>query len=389
MISSIVCLGTDWYQSLKSSTSQVIDCFYGRGMKVLWINPVPVRFPSAKRPDFWHRVQSKARVHARFLANPRKSFYVYSPIYFPAFSARAMQFNRLIITLQVLGLRHLLRMRSPLIFYSTYTAWYALPLLNRAPSVFHFADKISAFRETSSDPKRRQILDTMETELIQAASLITCSSRYIYEHALHKARDKAERVLYLPHGANASSFRSVLETNVAMPDDIKNIPKPIAGYFGSLTEANDKATFVFAAKNCPDWSFVFIGAVSGDYVELASFKNVYFLGPKAYEEIPVYGKFFDACFMGWKPHEWITNCSPIKAMEYLALGKPVICSSYIAELEQCPQLVRITRTPQEFVTALRESYEQNSVKLVNARLEYASQFSWDSHVQQILRALNN
>ena len=37
MISSIICLGTDWRQPTKSSTSQFVDCFCRRGMKVLWI----------------------------------------------------------------------------------------------------------------------------------------------------------------------------------------------------------------------------------------------------------------------------------------------------------------------------------------------------------------
>ncbi len=389
VISSIICLGTDWYSPTKSSTSQVIDCFYRRGMRVVWINPVPVRFPSTKRSDFWYRVQSQAQIHARFLAKPKESFYVYSPVYFPAFSAIAMRFNRLIITAQVIGLRHILRMPSPLFFYSAYTAWYALPALQRSPSVFHFADKMSAFRETSTNSKRRLALDNMETELIRAAKVVTCSSQCIYEHARHKAGDQAAKVVYLPHGVPIAQFRAVLEGNVAIPADLKDIPKPIAGYFGTLTEANDKGTFAYAAQHCPDWSFVFIGKVGSDYSELASFRNVFFLGQKPYEEIPVYGKFFDVCFMGWLPHEWITNCSPIKALEYLALGKPVICSSYIGELKNYEPFVCITRTPGEFVSALREAYARNTAELARARLELVSHYSWDAHVQTIIKALDS
>jgi glycosyltransferase involved in cell wall biosynthesis len=300
-----------------------------------------------------------------------------------------MQFNRLIITAQVMGLCRILRMSSPLIFGSTYTAWYALPVLKRAPSVFHFADKISAFRETSSNSKKRLILDTMETELIQASGLVTCSSQYIYRHVRDKAGKQADKVIYLPHGVSASQFRAVLEGNGTMPVDLKHISKPIAGYFGSLTEANDKATFTYAAQNCPDWSFVFIGKVAGDYTELAGFKNVFFLGQKPYEEIPVYGKFFDICFMGWLPHEWITNCSPIKALEYLALGKPVVCSSYIGELEKYAQFIRVTRTPEEYVAALREAHAQNTPELVKTRLEYVSHDTWDARVDTMLQALNS
>ena len=129
--------------------------------------------------------------------------------------------------------------------------------------------------------------------------------------------------------------------------------------------------------------------MAGDYTELASFKNVFFLGQKPYEEIPVYGKFFDVGFMGWLPHEWITNCSPIKAVEYLALGKPVICSSYIAELEKYAPLVQITRTPKEYVAALREAHAQNNSELVKRRLDCVKEYTWDVHVDTILQFLNN
>jgi hypothetical protein len=56
-------------------------------------------------------------------------------------------------------------------------------------------------------------------------------------HALHKSGDQAAKVFYLPHGSNALQFREVLESKVAMPSDMRDIPKPIAGYFGGRVDA--------------------------------------------------------------------------------------------------------------------------------------------------------
>ena len=147
--------------------------------------------------------------------------------------------------------------------------------------------------------------------------------------------DKA-KVLYFPHAVDGRLFFNDLDNSDSgeLPEEISQLSGPIAGYFGSLTATNDQETFISAAKALPSWDFVFIGRVSGDYSNLESLPNVHFLGPKSHKEIPAYGAAFDVCFMGWKDHEWIQNCFPLKTLEYLALQKPVVCSCQIDEITE-------------------------------------------------------
>ncbi len=58
-------------------------------------------------------------------------------------------------------------------------------------------------------------------------------------------------------------------------------------------------------KNRPDLSFVLIGEMGGRNELLEDLPNVYFLGHKAYKELPAYGSAFDACVMFWKVDDWI------------------------------------------------------------------------------------
>jgi len=385
---NIICLGTDWYSPLESSIRQITTEFRRRGCRVLWINPLPIRFPSTKRPDFHKKIVNKAKTHSRLLKKPAPDVHVYSPLYLPLFSGWGMKINRLLVSTQVGLVRLFLGFRSPLVLGSEFTCWYAMPVLRRLPLFFHFADKISAVREVQSNPARRRVLEKMEGEILAEADVSGCSSRLIHQHVLEVASSRGmpvERILYLPHAVDARIFDNA--QNQTDPADIADLPRPIAGYYGSLTQANDKETFLAAAKALPDWSFVFIGKAVGDYEQLAALDNVHFLGPKAHADIPRYGRCFDVCFMGWLPHEWITNCFPLKTMEYLLLGKPIVCSGRIDEVaHNFPGLIRFTNDPEEFIKGLVEEWTHDSPDRAQRRQEAVGDFTWETYVDKVLQA---
>ncbi len=384
----VICFGNDFYAASKVSVRQIVEHLHGRGSRLLWVNPVPIRFPNTKQKDFWNKVQSKARTHARFLSRQGDNLYVYSPIYLPLYKGPGFWLNRLAVSAQVLLVRLLLGIRSPLIVGSTWTTWFARWSYVGAPLLFHFADKISSFREVSQYPERRRLLEKMEAELIDRATLNTCSSRSIHEHVLNVAGGDEAKVKYLPHAIAAGVFRLDEDATEPVPAQMASLEGPIAGYFGSLTETNDKDTFLYAARALPDWNFVFIGKTVGDYSELEALPNVHFLGPQPHASLPAFGARFDVTFMGWKAHEWITNCFPLKTLEYLALAKPIVCSGRIDELaERFPQFVRITGSPAEFTSALTEERDRDHEDLRRARREAVRLETWDHRLEEILAAL--
>lgn len=385
---NVICLGTDWYSPLESSVRQIVSEFRHRGCRVLWINPIPIRFPNMRRPDVRRKVANKVRTQSRLLRHPAPGVFVYSPIYLPLFTPAGMRLNRIAVSFQVAVLQSVLWFRTPLVIASEFTAWYAMPAIHHHRFFFHVADKISAFREVANQADKRARLESMEAEIVRHADVAGCSSRLIYQHVVEvdKAqKGQPERILYLPHAIDARVFAAAADQ--PDPEDIAALPRPIAGYYGSLTQTNDKATFLHAAKSLPEWTFVFIGKIAGDYDELAAQPNVRFMGPRPHKDIPRYGRCFDVCFMGWLEHEWITNSFPLKTVEYLTLGKPIVSSSRINEISQSfPGLIRFTDNADDFVRALVEERQMDTTERERARRTATAQFTWQHYVDTVLAA---
>jgi hypothetical protein len=168
---------------------------------------------------------------------------------------------------------------------------------------------------------------------------------------------------------------------------MKNIKKPIVGFFGGIDnhtsdiELIEKVTDILS-----EMSFVFIGNVSADCSRLVSKKNVWMLGQKPYEQIPHYGKCFDVAIMPWRQNHWIEVCNPVKLKEYLALGKPIVSTPF-AELQKYRDVVYEAKTSVEFAACIRDAIGQNNPKLVTKRRKKVENSSWDSKAEFLFEEL--
>ena len=136
-----------------------------------------------------------------------------------------------------------------------------------------------------------------------------------------------------------------------------------------MTDANDKEAIRFCAEKRPEWSFVLIGDVKGDYTGLNGFPNIYFLGKKQHTEIPHYGRYFDVGLLNWRPHDWIKNCFPLKSLEYLALGIPIVSTPINEIRENFSDFVIFANTPEEYLHGIEKSLQENTPDKKLARMD--------------------
>ena len=68
-------------------------------------------------------------------------------------------------------------------------------------------------------------------------------------------------------------------------------------------------------------------------------------------ELPDYGSRFDVAIIPYRLTTARLNANPIKLREYLAMGKPIVSVS-TPEIDKYADVVRIGRTPEEFLAHL-------------------------------------
>lgn len=155
--------------------------------------------------------------------------------------------------------------------------------------------------------------DPHQEEMLAKSDLVFTTAIRLYDELQKKHDD----VYLIPNGVPFDHFNKKCE----IPEDMKNISKPIIGFVGALNPrwVDVKVLDQLIAKN-PQWSFVFVGTKVG----MKAYENVHFLGVKSYKELPDYITNFDVTLIPFLDNRISRAANPIKMYEYLAAGKPII-----------------------------------------------------------------
>jgi glycosyltransferase involved in cell wall biosynthesis len=111
--------------------------------------------------------------------------------------------------------------------------------------------------------------------------------------------------------------------------------------------------------------------------------NIHYTGQRSYEDLPGYLKAFDVCLILFADNEATRYLSPTKTLEYFAGMKPVVSSPVHDVVEHYSDLVRIARSPEEWVTQVRAALTEDNTARLRGGLERARQHTWDSIVAQM------
>lgn len=203
--------------------------------------------------------------------------------------------------------------------------------------------------------------------------------------ALSQLFSHQEKVHWLPNGVDVKHYQQKYSL---INRDVGNLTKPIIGYVGTVQERFDVDLMKYLAQTNQDKNFVIIGPVwlPGIQEKLASCANVYFLGRKSYEEVPMYLQQFTVGIIPHHLDEFIKFTDPMKIYEYLACAKPIVTTA-IAGLEQFKDLVDTADSYAQFNQMLNEVIKQDNGKLRTKRLLVAKEHSWLKRVERMLELI--
>lgn len=371
----IICTGPDWYRPSVTSTRQIILKFKNDDYNILWVNPVAFKSPavnSDSRKSIKKKITNKLLTHLKIYKKVEKGLYVFVPLYIPIFNNHWEKINNKLIYYQLKGISRILNIN-----WSKTILWISgnftlSPLLKYSfrNKIYQAADLISEYR--TDDTTLLTTLRKKETYLSKNVDYIFASSPNIKK----KLENLSGRSVHLlTHGVDYNHFASKKPLN-SQVEKIRNAGLPVAGYYGTLSDANDKQVFSILADN--GFSVIIIGKVLGDYSMLEDKRNVHFLGPIDFKDLPSYAQGFDVCLLNWIMADWIKNSFPVKSLEYLAMGKPIISCKIPILQEMFGSLLYFAETPQEFLLQARKGLEENNESIIKLRMEAASKNTWDN-----------
>ena len=195
------------------------------------------------------------------------------------------------------------------------------------------------------------------------------------------------------HGVDYNSFQIKKNNEHSIKRNVETINRPILGYIGSMFSKIDFALLNYTAVCKPNWSILLIGSwwLKNEkdielFDELINKDNVHYLGEKPKEQLPGYLSQMDVCLMPFKKIEFVKYMAPLKLLEYLAAGKPIVAIDREVKYD-FSEFIKVASTKKDFVAAIGEALEeerQNDKSLVEARKNIARENSWETRVDQMM-----
>ena len=268
-------------------------------------------------------------------------------------------------------------MRRPIVWVACPAACDAAIKMTSAALVYQRTDRFEDYPNVDVN-----VIRSYDQRLKQAADMTVYVNRTLYEDEGSECRN----AVLSDHGVDYELFSNAHE-DPALPEDLRDIPHPIAGFFGGIDDHTSNIKLMEqVVTELPGFSFVFVGKASSDCDRLAANRNVFMLGQKPYEMIPHYGKAFDVCFMPWQQNRWIQACNPVKLKEYLALGKPIVTTPF-RELEFYEGLTYQAVGADDFARAIQQALDEDNPERARARRDHVKDKSWDAVARKLMDAL--
>lgn len=216
-----------------------------------------------------------------------------------------------------------------------------------------------------------------------------------HERALLAAADLTVTTsLWLDNEVGSKTSRHVLIRNAtefehfakAPTGDIYKDPqgRRIIGYYGAIAEWFDVDLVGKVAQAFPDCSIVLIGADTvGAQRKLSAFTNVKFLGEIPYKQLPAYAHAFDVCLLPFKVIPLTLATNPVKAYEYLSMGKPVV-STDLPEVREMGSVCTVATEASDFVAQIKKSLDNPGTP--ETRQDFAQEQTWAHRAQALIAA---
>lgn len=233
----------------------------------------------------------------------------------------------------------------------------------------------------------RPIFEDAERALVALADVVVVPGEVLAE----RYRPWGTPVQILPHGVELGTWRQDRGAQrPPRPGAAGAREAPTLGFVGSLDYRLEVPTIRAVAEARPDWAIRLIGPLQEGFDPrgLSGLGNVSIEPPVAPAEVPVLNSAFDVGLLAYFDHPHYFHGIPMKALELLAAGTPVV-GRWSPALGDLGHLVRFAATPAEYVRQVEAALAEDSPALARARRTEAEGRSWDRSLTAMCRLLDD
>ncbi|PTX94813.1 glycosyltransferase family 1 protein [Verrucomicrobia bacterium LW23] len=245
--------------------------------------------------------------------------------------------------------------------------------MNEVLNVYDCMDQLSQFRGAPPCLLER------ERKLLALADLVFCGGS-----KLHQDKSRFHRNCHFYGcGVDIQHFAQARDGKCAVPSDIRDLPRPILGYYGVIDERLDYELLAKLAQETSG-SVVMVGPlakVTPD--ELPSHPKLHFIGRRTYDQLPGYAKAFDVCMMPFALNEATEFINPTKALEYLGAGRPVISTRVPDVVSLFSSEVVLATDHEEFIRHAAQMAQNSDGERRALGLQRAQSYTWDNIVGKL------
>ena len=259
-----------------------------------------------------------------------------------------------------------------------YKSYYSFQFIKSKLTIYYRRDNLSSIKFWQKHIHR------LEPELIKSSNIVLCNS----DQLMNEVESLNSNSYNIGQGVNYSFFDNAHYS--LTPHELKNISTPIIGYVGFLSSWRIDVELIYnLAKNNPDKSFLLIGNKDKEFNTkiFSGLRNVYFLGIKTIQEIPLYINSFDICINPQLLNESTAGNYPRKIDEYLYAGKPVVVTK-TKMMESFKDFVCLCEGIEEYQKAIDSILlKKDTINDIKRRKEFASSHNWENSINRIYKLI--
>lgn len=382
---NIVFLSSVEWDRLWQGHHELASRLAASGSRVLYVENIGVRAPRwedrsrvAARLSRWAR--DIGRGGAREVA---ERLWVTSPLLMPPFLRQSGAINRRLMIKAVARTCRHLDMGDPILwtYVPTDTALDLIARL-RSPNSLVIYSCLAEFAELVAHGDA--LAHTEETLLAE------CDLAFALPGLVEHCAKYSDRVVPWTPGVSTERFDPA--TNPSPPPSLRDLRPPVIGYCGGIHRHVDLELLDSLIAARPEWTWVFVGPAQTPIDRIARHPNVRLIGELPHSDLPGALMAFDVGIVPYDLSAYTASVIPTKLGEYLAMGKPVVTTTFPSALDLAEAsggtVLAAPPRPAQFLAALDQAITlAKDAHVVERCRALAMRWAWTRRIEEMSAAL--